>query len=59
MLIIGMACLTGFNSVCTSPPTRWLGESGVMRSGFSRSSSISSARSLSYSRSLIWGRASM
>ena len=58
MLIIGTAWRTGFNSVCTSPPTRCVGDSGVAKSGCARSSSISSCISRSYSRSLIVGRSS-
>ena len=53
---IGRAWATVRKPSIGSPPTRCVGLSGVMRSGWAASRSRSSARSLSYSRSEIDGR---
>jgi hypothetical protein len=45
------ACATGVNSVEYVPPTLWVGESGVTRAGYARSSPCSSRISRSYSAS--------
>ena len=55
---MGTAWVTVAKPPVGAPPTRWVGESGVTRAGYSRSRSASSARSRSYSRSAISGAAS-
>ena len=45
----GTACVTGSNFVSTMPPTRCVGESGVISSGCSFSRLASSRWSISYS----------
>ncbi len=48
---IGARCETGANRSAGTPPTRWVGESGVMSSGKASSSAPSSRTSSSYSTS--------
>ena len=52
---IGSRCLTFSRRLTGSPPTRWVGESGVASPGWLRSSSRSSSSSLSYWSSPISG----
>jgi hypothetical protein len=52
---IGWRCSTGSNLESGRPPTRWVGESGVSKSGCSASIARSSPISASYSSSPISG----
>ena len=55
---IRLACRTGAKVADPGAPTRWVGESGVTRSGYAPSMSASSRISASYSASEISGRSS-
>ena len=55
---IGMRCRTGANCTARPPPTRCVGESGVLRSGCASSIASSSRKSASYSASLTVGASS-
>ncbi len=55
---IATRCSTGWNASIGVPATRWVGLSGVTRSGNSASSARSSRMSVSYSASDTSGRAS-
>jgi len=57
-LSMGAACTTSGNRSKGTPPTLWVGESGVTRSGNLSSISLSSLKSRSYSSSEISGASS-